>query len=388
MSRGPSSINKSRGNSARYLDTVHIESDTGGRFDIFNSVSIVNDYMSPSEASFEVGDDGTWAELEDITGNGKKFKVFVNDRLRLSGRVELNDIPVDASQGAVTRFVVRTILADAMYAAAMPNIKVKSTSIEQFIYSLWAPLGVTKKDFVFLADSSRDLMTGISSDGSHSPVELDKLNEEQAKVNPPETIFQATERHLIRHGLMIWDAPDGKLVIGYPDDSQRPIYTFRMFGDSRRNLNNVLSMQKTKDWSGVPGFIYIAGLGGGKEWNKSKVRGFAYRKEILDAGLYRPVIIVNAGITNPKLAQASADREMTNRIKRMDAWTIRVDGLSYWDGSDRVQYAIDTVAEVFSTVAGGPNGAYLVTRVQLDRNCTDGDSCELTVLKRGLWKIQ
>jgi len=388
MSRGPSSTNKSRGNSTRYLDTVYIESDTGGKFDIFNSLSIVNDYLAPSEAAFEVGDDGTWAELEDITGLGKKFKVFVNDRLRLTGRVELNDIPIDASQGAVTRFTVRTLMADAMYAAAMPNVKVKSTSIKDFIISLWLPLGIKESDFMFLADVSRDLMTGISSDGSHSPVELDKLNEEQAKVNPPETIFQATERHLQRHGLMIWDAPDGKVVIGYPDDKQRPIYTFRMFGDSRRNQNNILTMQRAKDWSGVPGFIYMAGTGGNKDWTKSKVRGFAYQQEVLNSGFYRPVIIVNEGLKNDKMAQMQADLEMANRIKRMDVWTVTVDGLSYWDGSDRIQYAFDTVAEVFSTAAGGPNGAYLVTRVQLNRNVGEGDTAELTLLKRGLWKLQ
>ena len=387
MSRGPSSTNKSRGNSARYLDTVYIESQDDGRFDIFNSLAIANDFMAPSEAAFEVGDDGTWSELENITGLGKKFKVFVNDRLRLTGRVEFNDIPVDPGSGAVTRFTVRTLLADAMYACADPSVKVKSSSIKDFLFYLWAPLGIKESDFIFLADVSRDLMTGVSSDGSQSPVALEELKEEAAKVNPPETIFQASERHLSRHGLMIWDAPDGKVVVGYPEDKQRPLYTFRMFGDSRRNQNNVLRMHRTKDWSGVPGFIYMAGTGGNKDWTKSKVRGFSYREEVLNSGFYRPVIIVNEGLKNDAMAQRQADREMTNRIKRMDTWTVTVDGLSYWDGSERIQYAIDTTAEVFSTVAGGPNGAYLVTRVQLNRNVSEGDTAELTLLKRGLWRL-
>jgi prophage tail gpP-like protein len=230
-------------------------------------------------------------------------------------------------------------------------------------------------------------MTGVSGDGTQSPVALEELKEEAAKVNPPETIFQASERHLSRHGLMIWDAPDGKVVVGYPEDKQRPLYTFRMFGDSRRNQNNVLRMHRTKDWSGVPGLLYVAGTGGNKDWTKAKVRGFVDQTEVAKAGFYRPVLIVNEGLKNDAMAQRQADREMTNRIKRMDTWTVTVDGLSYWDGSERIQYAIDTTAEVFSTVAGGPNGAYLVTRVQLNRNVSEGDTAELTLLKRGLWRL-
>lgn len=378
----------SRGNvGARHRDTVRIESETGGSFEIFNSLSVKNDLVGPSEAAFEVGDDGTWAELESLTGIGNQFKVFINDRLRLTGRVELNDIPIDAASGAVTRFSVRTKLADAMYASANPSVRVKSTSIKEFILYLWAPLGVTESDFQFNADVSRDLMTGVSSDGTKSPVELEKLDTEGAKVRPPETIYQATDRHLQRHGLMLWDAPDGKFVIGAPDDSQRPQYNFRMYGDSRRNQNNVLSATRSKDVSGIPGFIYVAGTGGKNEWTKSKVRGFAEQPLVEDAGFYRPVLIVNEGVKTDALAQRQATREMTNRSMRLDSWTIKVDGLSYWDGSNRVSYGVDTVAEVHSTVAGGPNGAYLVHSVVMSRNASEGDTTELTLIKRGIWRL-
>jgi prophage tail gpP-like protein len=187
---------------------------------------------------------------------------------------------------------------------------------------------------------------------------------------------------------MMWDAPDGKIVIGTPDDMQTVVYRFRMFGEaSRRNTNNVLSMHRTKDWSGVPGMVYVAGTGGGKDWTKTKVRGFVVQNEISQAGFYRPMLIVNEGMKNDQLAQSQAEREMTNRCKRMDTWTINVDGLSFYDGGERVQYSIDTTAEVTSSVAGGPNGAYLVTRVQLSRNVNDGDTTELTLLKRGLWRL-
>lgn len=377
----------SRGGSGRFRDTVRIESEEGGSFDIFNSLAIANDLSAPSEAAFETGDDGTWAELEGITGLGSKFKVFINDRLRMTGRVELNDIPISADAGAVTRFTVRTAMADAMYASANPNVKIKSSSIKDFILYLWEPLGVTESDFVFNADVSRDLMTGESSDGTKPTVALEDLKVEQAKVNPPETIFAATDRHLRRHGFMIWDSPDGKVVIGAPDDEQRPQYNFRMFGDSRRNLNNVLGAQRTKDWSGVPGIIGVFGTGGKTEWTKSKVRGFAQQADILNAGFYRPVLIIDEGLKTDGLAERHAAREMTNRSMRLDTWTLTVDGLSYWDGSKRIPFGIDTVCEIQSTAAGGPNGAYLITRTLSSRNPDEGDTTELTVVKRGVWRL-
>jgi len=372
--------------SQRKPDTVRIESSEGGSFDIFNSLSIANDLTTVSEAAFEVGDDGTWAELETLTRLGAQFKVFVNERLRLTGRVELNDIPIDPSSGAITRFSVRTKLADAMYASAAPNVKVKGSTIKDFILYLWEPLGITEADFQFNANVSRDLMTGVDSDGKKPTVAMEEIKLEQAKVNPPETIFQATDKHLRRHGLMLWDSPDGKLVIGSPDDQQTPQYKFKMYGDSRGAENNVLSATRTKDWSGIPGILCVAGTGGKQEWTKAKVRGFAQHEAINEAGFYRPVLLVNEAAKTDALAIRQAERELTARSMRYDTWTIKVDGLSYWNGSSKVSYGVDTVAEVYSTVAGGPNGAYLVHRIVMSRNASEGDTTELTMIKRGIWR--
>jgi prophage tail gpP-like protein len=186
---------------------------------------------------------------------------------------------------------------------------------------------------------------------------------------------------------MLWDSPDGRLVVGEPDDEQRPLYSFRMYGDSRRNQNNILSASRAKDWSGVPSTIFVAGTGHKQGWSKAQVRGFAQQAELIAAGLYRPVLIINEGLKNDANALSQAQREMTGRIQRMDTWTIKVDGLSYWDGSQRIPYGVDTVCEIDSTAAGGPSGAYLVHRVSMSRSANDGDTTELTVLKRGLWRL-
>jgi len=117
------------------------------------------------------------------------------------------------------------------------------------------------------------------------------------------------------------------------------------------------------------------------------VRGYAAQQAVTDAGFYRPVLIVNEGVKTDALAQRHANRELTNRSMRFDTWTIKVDGLSYWDGGNRIPFGVDTVCDVQSAVAGGPQGAYLIHRTSMSRNASEGDTTELTLLKRGIWSL-
>src|SRR5262249_16649732 len=149
---------------------------------------------------------------------GKPFKVYLNDRLRLTGRVLAQEIPGNAATGSTIQIVVRTKVADAYYTSATLETKVEKTSIKDFLVALYKPLGFTADDFVFKANVERDLMTGVGTKGEAKPAELEPIKLEQAKVHPPETIFEAASRHLKRYGLMHWDTPDGKIFVGAPDD--------------------------------------------------------------------------------------------------------------------------------------------------------------------------
>jgi prophage tail gpP-like protein len=382
--------------SARELDTVLVENPEIGAFETFNSLAITNDLTRPSEAAFEIGDDSTYNSLiTSAVRMGSPFSVWVNDRLHLTGRVELIGAPISADQGVPMTFVVRTKLADAMYASANPNIRAsKGTTIRDFILALFEPLGYVSSDFVLRADLSRDLLTGKSSSGQDSPIALESIKEEQLKVNPPETIYAAADRVLRRHGLMLWDAPDGKIVIGFPNDDQSPLYTFRMFNDSRSNQNNILSAQRSNDFSSAPSVLAVMGTSGKQNWRNAKVGNIQVQKAVDDIfnkdgsrPFYRPVLLLNEGLKNDALAERFARREMTNRSKAIDTWDVEVDGLSFWNGSELVPYGIDTVATIETSLAGGPAGAYLVTSVAKTRNADNGDSTRLQLLKKGLWVL-
>jgi prophage tail gpP-like protein len=382
--------------SARPRDTVRVEvvsssnGQAGGALDNFTTLEITNDITMPNEAMFEVGDDVSWSRLGDVFALGTQFMVFVNDVKRLTGRVEMNNAPFDVGAGAVIRFAVRTKLSDAMFASALQNTQVKNVSIQDFILKLYAPLGYAKKDFEFAQQASRNLLTGLDGNTGETAKDLEKIKLEEARVNPPESIYAAADRHLRRHGLMHWDSPDGRIVVGAPNDSQDPTFKFNLFrtnvsGDP--NTNNVLSGSRTRDWSGVPGRLAVYGRGGKRDFTKSSVSAVANDDEVVAAGFYRPVFILAEGIRTQALAQAAAARELSARSKRKDSYQIEVDGLSYWTGSQVIQYATDTVAQINSDVAGGTTDPYYVHSVTMTRSAAGGDTTQLNMVKRGLWKL-
>lgn len=371
-----------------------IESPTvrGGVLDAFTSLVIRNDITMPSEASFEIGDNGTWASMGEVFQPGVQFQVFVNDRPRMRGRVEMNDVPFDAGAGAVVRFTVRTKLSDAMFASARQKTRIKNTSIKQFILNLYADLGYTESDFIFAPYTSRDIFTGRNRGETQSPTNLDRIKVDEARVKPPESIYAAADRHLRRHGLMHWDAPDGRIVIGAPDDEQDPTYTFNMYrgganGGGDAQTNNVLGATRTRDWSGLPSTVAVYGRGGKRDFVKSRVASFAVDQDVVDGGFYRPVDILAEGIRTQEQADRSSARELANRAKRKDSFSITVDGWSSWDGSQGFLYSPDTTVQINTDVAGGQAGAYYLHATQMSLDAQGGATTQLNMVKRGIWRL-
>lgn len=371
----------------RKPDEVKVEAVGLGTLDRFTSLEIAQDLTGPTTAGFEVGDDATWNELRDFVEMGTAYRVFVNNRPVLTGRIEARDVPTDVGSGTSVRFTVRTKLADAMYASADPKTRVKDVAIKDFLLALYAPLGYTEADFVFDADVSRNLVTGKSKTTGKAPVDLEPMKEDQAKVQPPESIYAAADRHLRRFGLMHWDSPDGRIVVGAPNDEQDPLYRFTLVRKPAEGQNNVLGMTRVQDWSELATILGVFGTGGKSDYSRAKVRAFAQDDDAIAAGFYRPVVIVADGVNTQALAERAARRELSARSKLKDAWEISVDGLSFWDGASSTNYAIDTVADVFSDLVAGTAGAYYVHRVTMRRDAQNGDTTTLSAIAKGVWVL-
>lgn len=377
--------------STRPPDVVTIESDAGS-FDAFESLSIVNDIEGLTEATFAFGDESSWEALEQIIAPGEPFSVLVNGRPRMAGRAEVNDYSATVASGFLVTLTCRTKLADARYRSAEPTVRVAKTSIKDYILALYAPLGYVESDFQFSEATARDLMTG-KSQGGKDAVDLAPLQAEQAKVNPPETTYDAAERHLKRHHMTHWDGPDGKILVGAPDDTQAPLYRAicKKAGPASKG-NNCGAIHRIRDWSEVAGDIAVFGTTPGREIAKTALRGAAVDLDLAavfakTGHFSRPVIIPSEQAKTLDAATAIAARELSARKRRKDVWELTLDGWSYWDGNEAVVYAHNTVIDV--DVEGGgasARGSYLVHRVQLTYN-ESGLVTQLTAVAPGVWAI-
>lgn len=375
---------------SRPRDTVSIESVVGADLSVYingtTRFELVSDFLAPSQALFEMGDDASWLEAIDALSTGARFEVRVNGMLRMTGRALARSLPVSSNEGSTVQVTIRTLLADAQYASAAPSINVRRTSLREVVLAAYRPLGLTEDDFVFDASVAVDLLTGKG--GPTRVVDLAEMKEDQAKAHPPETIYAFVERHLNRFHLSHWDAPDGRIIVGAPDDEQDPIYKLQCYRGTSAVVNNFLSAQRTVDFEQVPSILGVFGVGGGKEYTKAKVSALERVDELEDADIFRRVVLVDESIKTQEQAVAVAKREMSTRRRRSDCWKFTVDGLSYWDGEKSTPYAIDTVADVNITNADSTAiGPYLIHRVIMRGDPDEGHTTELEAVARGIWRL-
>jgi prophage tail gpP-like protein len=368
----------------RPVDRIRIESEAGS-FNLFTSCTLINDLLQPSELSFECGNDDTWRSLRPIIAHGKTFKVYLNDRIRLNGKVYSNRIPMDAN-GSTVQVTIKSRMADAWYASADPRIRVQNTSVKEFLLALYKPLGFTEQDFIFRGDVMQSLMTGQKVKGGKNPRYIEGITLDQAKVQIPETIHDAAARHLKRHGLSHWDTPDGRIYVGPYDDQQMPIYRFSCRRDGRGS-NNILSATKIADWSDVPSVINVFGFGSSKDVEKTKVGASSVWQDVVDAGFYRPVYIQNDNLKSQELADRQARQERANRSRQKDAYEVTIDGWSYWNGSAAIPYAPNTTADVDIANHGGGQGKYYCFKTSMTLDAMGAASTSLSLAAPGIFDI-
>lgn len=354
----------------------------------WTAFSLTNSIMAPAEAAFELGDDTGWERMAELVGLGAEFRVFVDDRLRITGRVEQLTSTSDAAQSATQRFCIRTKLSDAIVHTAPSNVRLKSQSIKQFVLAVYGELGFTERDFDFRGDVSRDIMTGKSSRGGKPLVALEALKDDDAKVQPPESVFSAADRLLRRHGFMHWDGPDGKIVVAAPDDQQESmgvLWSLRSPGDAQ--FNNIVSIERTQDVSQAATELGVFGTGGKAGVARAKVSAVLRNEDLIKRGFHRRVAFVDEAMHTRSLALRRASREMSQKRRDLDRLSITADGLSYRDGQNRIPWAPDTTVDVLAEALGGALGIFYVEAVSMSRSASGGDSSQLSLVRQGVWQL-
>lgn len=375
-------------------------------FEDWTTFSLTSSILKPCEASFELGDQTGWERLTELIDLGSEFRLFLNDRLRMTGRIEAMNSVSDA-RSATQRFTIRTKLSDAFYSSASQSIRLQGRTVREYILALYKDLGLTEADFDFRGDTSRDVMTGRITRGrdAHSrrrgvdgrliadpPKGFEALEEteENAKTQPPESIFDAADRQLRRHGMLHWDGPDGRIVVAAPNDMQDPIGQLRSIrGDDggAGQFNNLLSLERDQDVSEAPTEMGVFGMGGKAGFARASVSAVIRNQALIDRGFTRRAAVLDEALVSKSVAQRRACREFVTRSRGLDRITATLDGLSYRDGSDPAPWAHDTTVEVFDDTLGGVLGIYYVEEIQMQRDAGNGDGSRLSLVRQGVWQL-
>jgi prophage tail gpP-like protein len=379
------------------IELRSLATGAGGTFDAYTSAHITRSILKPSEAGFEIGDNGSYRDLREVVATGAPFDLVINGRQQLQGQVVMRESPFDARQSAALRCVFRTKLADMNIGAADPTIRVVGMTLKQLIVRAIKQHGMTERDVIFRGDVSRNVMTGKPTSGGRIPKDLEPLKEKEANVQPGETTFQLLARHLRRHGLMIWDGPDGRIVIAAPDDQQEPLYYFRCFRGEDGAANNVTRIARVEDTSGAPTSLYAFGYSGGQSFQRAKVSAGRTNQTLIDAGFaargdakigFRPVLIIDEGIRTKELAERVVGRELSERLRRQDAWAIETYGLAYRERpGDDAPYAVDTTCEAVVDSLGGSAGRFYLEELTMRVSPQDGFRTFMQATKAGTWAL-
>lgn len=372
-------------------EVVTIESVGGSgpsvRIDRATQYDLTRDLTAPFEARIEMGDGGTFEALAPALSIGRRITLALNGTPMISGRMLSRGSPVSAMSGATVTLTVRTRLADAQFASATP-FSLRNATLKDAVLGAYKTLGMTEADFIFDANVSRDLFTGKAKGGS-AMVDLAKVSEEDARVRPPETVFEFCDRHLRRFGLMHWDAPDGRIVVGKPDDTLPPTYAFQLVRSGRGN--NVLDARRTEDYEQVPTALSAYGQGGGRDYRRARVSGSVSDQTLsgLEQALPRPTMVIDESITTKVQAEARARREMAQRCLNRDSWDLTLAGWTERiDGrSTGVPYSPDTTASVRVDVVGPASGIYFVWRVSHRGSVGEHHTTTITAAQKGVWVI-
>jgi len=99
----------------------------------------------------------------------------------------------------------------------------------------------------------------------------------------------------------------------------------------------------------------------------------------------RKLVLPIEGARSEGKAAAQAKRELSLRSKNKDAWRIRLDEWTYWNGARSIPWAVNATVDVdVDTIGVDGAGRYLITRVDRSLDVHGAATTELTLVAPGI----
>jgi len=205
----------------------------------------------------------------------------------------------------------------------------------------------------------------------------------RTQPEPGETCWDFLNRYAKNQGLMMWMSRDGVLVISKPNYAQSPTFSLHHHLTAPRNSgNNILSGDVVRGMADRYSHITVkAQRQAEDEFSGEEAAGIEYTAtdaELLDRGIWRPLILTDYEISD--LAQAKRRAEHEVALRRTRGTKIRY--TVPWHGDDQAIYGYDMTINLDDELAG-LNGTFYILGRKFMRSKIEGTRTGLTLCQRG-----
>jgi prophage tail gpP-like protein len=296
---------------------------------------------------------------------GENAEVYIGDDLQHTGVIDDSVPSIDRKRSLLTvsgRDKGRWLVDDETQKISVANYSIK-TLAEKLLRSEWGFRGVIfsneENRKLLMGKKDRKSKAGRSSSGGPQVFSDVTRTRKSVTIDPGKTGEAILNEHCARLGVAWWISADGYLVIGKPNYSQQPAYSFYCFegGQDADTKNNCVVDSVKRSMGNRCSDLEVWGSGKGSKGgekapastfvdkssaNNVKFKASATDPDLKQRGISRKVILVDNDVETRKHAQERADREMATR--RLKGLTINLTVPGFRQAGRL--FAIDTLAEV------------------------------------------
>lgn len=345
----------------------------GVQFDFFRDYHVAIDLLAPGgqfdfAASLIPGKRGVRQTLgaKGLAAGRKVHLQLVTPygtTLQHTGRIYDVEYELTRKSGSTIHAVVRDHMHPIVHADAVPSMALDGSTLSDVFLRVLAPFGYAANAITIDSDAARDLMTGRPASGvtlsKQAPINLEAYKVDQALPNPGENAFGFLSRHARRFGLIIWGTADGRVILGRPNYTQKPRYTFLAKGGFKGVANNVKSVRRRLSMSQRPSEVHVYGKTFGGDFSRSSVHEVVYDDEVRATGIFAPITVHDGNARDASQAKERGQYELGKRRQTGDVVQVQLARHCHRDGT---VYAIDTVAEVQFDAGEVDSTMYVVKR--------------------------
>lgn len=364
----------------------------------WSDYTIECDMLHPAD-SFQLQLGGGTKEAWDLCKPDTQMQVLIDDTVMMSGRIDRRLRRGDRSGSALWisgRDRSARLVDESMELRSFANLTIADLVVE------CAKPWFTK--VIFTNAANRDAVRGKNARKARAKNEAALSvydpaaiwgKKRERRVNPGEFRWTVIRRHLEEVGLIAWSTADGTaLVVGQPNYNQEIQYRFFASapGTDRAGETNVNSFSYAEDIGERYSQVTCVGSGRGDhasfavdvQHGAIVTNGpgpFGTGKDFLEPKRY---VIADDKVTNKKLGEIRAQREMAERDASGKKLTLSVDGHGQFLDATHPEtlFAFDTLAS-WEDEEFGIRGTYLLTTIRFSHSRQSGETTEIELVPKG-----